>query len=53
MTRNQEVQATDLEKQQERRRLAAELTAEFDIPFVTWEDFEHALAAGPAKPRKV
>ena len=53
MTCNQEMQATHLEKKQEQRRLAAELTAEFDIPFVTWEDFEQALAAGPSKPRKV
>lgn len=53
MTRSQEMQATHLEKKQDQRRLAAELTAEFDIPFVTWEDFEQALAAGAAKPRKV
>lgn len=53
MTPYDEVQATDPEKQQGQRRLAAELSAEFDIPFMTWEDFEQALAASGAKVRKV
>lgn len=48
-----EIRPAERENQQERRRLAAELTAEFDIPFVIWEDFEQALSAGSAKARKV
>ncbi len=52
MTQHQDAQPTDLEKKREQRRLAAELTAEFDIPFVIWEDFEQALAKADVKARK-